>query len=122
MLTALLDRLETQEKQIIGLQYGAHNAPIENPGAGTADFGEMATLIMACDLIISVDTSVAHLAGALGKSVWTLLPYAPDWRWGFTGQETPWYPTMRLFRQSEPGNWDSAFNAIATALKGHSFD
>ena len=119
--TALLDRLETHEIQIIGLQYGAHDAPIENPGAGAADFGELATIIMACDLIISVDTSVAHLAGALGKSVWTLLPYAPDWRWGLTGQETPWYPTMRLFRQSEPGNWDSAFDALATALKQHSF-
>ena len=81
----------------------------------------MATLIMACDLVISVDTSVAHLAGALGKSVWTLLPFAPDWRWGLTGQETPWYPTMRLFRQSEPGNWDSAFDALETALKRHSF-
>ena len=119
--TALLDRLKTQEKHVIGLQYGAHDAPIENPGAGTANFGEMATLIMACDLVISVDTSVAHLAGALGKSVWTLLPYAPDWRWGLNSQETPWYPTMRLFRQSEPGNWDSVFVALDTAFKRYSF-
>jgi ADP-heptose:LPS heptosyltransferase len=59
------------------------------------------------DLIISVDTAAAHLAGALGRPTWTLLPFVADWRWGLEGEMTPWYPTMRLFRQAEAGAWSS---------------
>ena len=118
---ALLDHLAEFDCHVIGLQYGEQNAPIENPGAGVADFGEMAGLVMACDLVISVDTSVAHLAGALGKPVWTILPYAPDWRWGLEQEDTPWYPTMRLFRQSAPGDWESTFDGVVAALRQHSF-
>ena len=66
------------------------------------DYGDVAILIDQLDLVISVDTSVAHVAGALGKPVWTLLSYVPDWRWWLDGETTPWYPTMRLFRQERP--------------------
>jgi hypothetical protein len=62
-------------------------------------------LLEQLDLIISVDTAVVHLAGALGKPVWVLLSYVPDWRWGLAGERTPWYPTMRLFRQTRAGEW-----------------
>ncbi|MDA8428600.1 MAG: tetratricopeptide repeat protein, partial [Geobacteraceae bacterium] len=71
-----------------------------------ADFADTAALIANLDLVISVDTAVAHLAGALGRPVWTLLPYVPDWRWLLERNDTPWYPTMRLFRQRAPGDWE----------------
>ena len=64
-----------------------------------ADFAETSALLSCLDLVISVDTSVAHLAGALGRPVWTLLPYTPDYRWLLDRDDSPWYPTMRLFRQ-----------------------
>jgi tetratricopeptide (TPR) repeat protein len=80
------------------------------------DFAETAALITNLDLVISVDTAVAHLSGALAKPVWTLLPYAPDWRWLLDRQDSPWYPTMRLFRQPRPGDWGSVMEAIAKAL------
>ena len=69
------------------------------------DFAETSALISCLDLVISVDTSVAHLAGALGRPVWTLLPYAPDYRWLLERDDSPWYPTMRLFRQTASRNW-----------------
>ena len=67
------------------------------------DFGDLAVIIDQLDLVISVDSSVAHMAGALGKTVWTLLSHRADWRWMLEGETTPWYPTMRLFRQTRPG-------------------
>ncbi|TWH47595.1 tetratricopeptide repeat protein [Sporomusa sp. KB1] len=81
-----------------------------------ADFADTAALIMNLDLVVSVDTAVVHLAGALGKPVWTLLPSACDWRWLLLRNDTPWYPTMRLFRQSTPGNWGSVMTAVAREL------
>jgi ADP-heptose:LPS heptosyltransferase len=72
---------------------------------------------MTClDLVISVDSMPAHLAGALGKPVWTLLPFAPDWRWMTVREDSPWYPRMRLFRQSRPGDWDGVVERVAEAL------
>jgi ADP-heptose:LPS heptosyltransferase len=76
------------------------------------DFSDTAGIIMNLDLIISVDTAVAHLAGAVGKPVWTLLPFAPDWRWMLNRDDSPWYPTMRLFRQPSPGDWKSVINHV----------
>jgi Flp pilus assembly protein TadD len=80
------------------------------------DFADTAALMAELDLIITVDTAVAHLAGALGRPVWTLLPLIPDWRWGLEGTDTPWYPTMQLFRQTTAGDWDSVVERVADAL------
>jgi Flp pilus assembly protein TadD/ADP-heptose:LPS heptosyltransferase len=76
------------------------------------DFEDTAALISYLDLVVTVDTAVAHLAGALGKPVFTLLPSAPDWRWLNSGDTTPWYPTMRLFRQTQPGSWKDPLNIL----------
>ncbi len=81
------------------------------------DFADAAACIQHLDLVISVDTSIAHLAGAMGKPVWTLLPFVPDWRWMLNREDTPWYPTMRLFRQTSPGDWESVINRVADELK-----
>jgi ADP-heptose:LPS heptosyltransferase len=85
--------------------------------AELADFAETAGLIENLDLVISVDTSVAHLAGAMGKRVWVMLPFAPDWRWLREREDSPWYPTMRLFRQARRGDWDEVFRRIAAELE-----
>ncbi|WP_421656471.1 tetratricopeptide repeat protein [Leptothermofonsia sp. ETS-13] len=81
------------------------------------DMADTATAIAQLDLVITVDTSIAHLAGALGKPVWTLLSYVPDWRWLLHREDTPWYPTMRLFRQNHPGDWPGVMNKVEQALK-----
>ncbi|MSO93926.1 MAG: glycosyltransferase family 41 protein [Rhodospirillales bacterium] len=82
------------------------------------DFAETAAAIANLDLVISVDTAVAHLAGALGRPVWTLVPYAPDWRWLVGRDDSPWYPTMRLFRQSTPRDWDGVIAHVRAAVAG----
>ena len=71
------------------------------------DFGETAALVSNLDLVITVDTAMGHLAGALGKPVWIMLPKASDWRWLLKRSDSPWYPTARLFRQETPGAWDA---------------
>jgi hypothetical protein len=81
------------------------------------DFSDTAALIDAMDLVISVDTSVAHLAGALGKETWILLPYVPDYRWMLEREDSPWYPTATLFRQSVMGEWGSVIDDISHLLK-----
>jgi hypothetical protein len=84
--------------------------------AELADYADTAALVANLDLVISVDSSVAHVAGAMGKRVWTLIPFNGDWRW-FSGREdSPWYPTMRLFRQERQGGWSGAINRVAEAL------
>jgi len=81
-----------------------------------SDFSHTAALIDALDAVISVDTSVAHLAGALGKPLYLLLPFAPDWRWGITGDGTPWYPTARLLRQRAIGDWRGVIGRLQGAV------
>ena len=81
------------------------------------DFADTAALVANLDLVIAVDTSVAHLAGAMGKPVWVLLPYAPDWRWLLEREDSPWYPTMRLFRQKSRGDWGEVIDRVAQALE-----
>jgi hypothetical protein len=77
----------------------------------------LASRMQRLDLIISADTYTAHLAGALGLPVWTLLPTTSDWRWMHDRTDSPWYPTMRLFRQSEPGDWDDVMGEVMQALR-----
>jgi len=81
------------------------------------DYLATASYVQQMNLLITVDTSVAHLAGALGIPTWTMLPFSPDWRWQTAGEQTPWYPTMRLFRQSRPGNWSEVVERVAQELK-----
>ena len=85
-------------------------------GAELQSFADTAALIEHLDLVISADTSVAHLAGALGRPVWIFLPYVPDWRWLVDREDSPWYPTARLFRQSQTREWDSVIEAMRRAL------
>jgi len=80
------------------------------------DFGDTAAVIANLDLVIAVDTAVVHLAGALGRPVWAMLAFAPDWRWLLDREDSPWYPSLRLFRQARPGDWDSVLLQIRQAL------
>jgi tetratricopeptide (TPR) repeat protein len=79
-------------------------------------FMDTAAVIQNLDLVITSDTAIAHLAGALGKIVWVALPSSPDWRWLYHREDSPWYPTMRLFRQPSPGDWQGVFHRMAEAL------
>jgi ADP-heptose:LPS heptosyltransferase len=81
------------------------------------DFADTAALVENLDLVISVDTSTAHLAGAMGKPVWLLNRFDTCWRWFLEREDSPWYPTMRIFRQPHPGDWDSVIRAVASALR-----
>jgi hypothetical protein len=92
------------------------SGPIDLTGHIT-DFADTAALLAELDLVVCVDTSIAHLAGAMSKPVWTLLPFVPDWRWGLEREDTPWYPTMRLFRQPKAGDWDSVIQRVAAELR-----
>lgn len=102
----------------VNLQAGglAGNLALPDLSAWMTDYAETAALIANLDLVVTVDTSVAHLAGALGKPVWILLPHAPDWRWLLGRSDSPWYPTARLFRQSAPGDWTSVLADVMRDL------
>jgi ADP-heptose:LPS heptosyltransferase len=80
------------------------------------DFADTAAVVSNLDLIISVDTAVVHLAGALGKPVWNLIHFAPDWRWLLNRDDSPWYPEMRLFRQTKSNDWTTVFKRVKEAL------
>lgn len=94
----------------------AKNLPVHNIGESFVDFADTAAAMANLDLIISVDTSVVHLAGALGRPSWTLLAYTPDWRWLRDREDSPWYPSMRLFRQPQRDDWTSVIDKVATEL------
>jgi tetratricopeptide (TPR) repeat protein len=85
-------------------------------GDALQDFSDTAAVLALCDLVIAVDTAPAHLAGALGRPLWVLVPFAPDWRWTLDGETTPWYPAARLFRQGSLGDWDAVIARVAAAL------
>lgn len=85
--------------------------------AHVSDFGDSAALVNALDLVISVDTATVHLAGALGKDCWAMIPFVPDWRWLLGSETTPWYDSVKLFRQPELKDWDSVLNRISEELK-----
>jgi hypothetical protein len=107
------------------LQKGEPAAQATSDGAGfnlidftdeLQNFDHTAALIQNLDLVISVDTSVAHLAGALGKPVWIMVPFSSDWRWMLGREDSPWYPSMRLFRQKAAGDWKDVVGRVTTAL------
>ena len=107
------------------VQKGPASAEAFNPPGGMKiinlanemnDFTDTAAIIVNLDLVISVDTAVAHLAGAIGKPVWNLLPFAPEWRWQLNQADSPWYPGMRLFRQTQLNDWEGVFKQVKKAL------
>ena len=81
------------------------------------DFAGTAALIECLDLVISVDTSIAHLTGALGKPLWLMLPWAAEWRWLIARRDSPWYPSATLIRQPAEGDWDSTVAAVTEKLR-----
>ena len=85
----------------------AREPRIVHLGGELADFADTAAVLALADLVICVDTSVAHVAGALGRPAFVLLPFQPDWRWTLDRETSPWYPALRLFRQPAPGDWSS---------------
>ncbi|MBM4135623.1 MAG: tetratricopeptide repeat protein [Nitrospira sp.] len=126
LLTNFLSLAQLDEITFFSLQKGDAATQAKNPPHGMKlidytdginDFSDTAAFIENLDLVISADTAVVHLAGALGKPVWTLIPFSPDSRWLLNREDSPWYPTMRLFRQNSPGDWDGVFERVYIALK-----
>jgi hypothetical protein len=91
--------------------------PLTDWTAELNDFADTAGLIAGLDLVIAVDTSVAHLAAAMGKPVWMLIPFVPDWRWMLGREDSPWYPSVRLFRQEKLGDWQIPLARILEKLQ-----
>jgi tetratricopeptide (TPR) repeat protein len=118
--------LEIPGLQWFSLQVGPAAAQLAEPGIQEnirdlapllTDYAETAAAISQLDLVVTADTSVAHLAGSIGKPVWMLTPFAPDWRWLLERDDSPWYPSMRLFRQPVAGDWESVMQSVASALR-----
>ena len=112
--------------EFVSIQVGPASVQAASPPAGMIlhdvsdalnDFGDTAALMENLDLVISVCTSTAHLAGALGRPIWLLNRFDTDWRWFLDRTDSPWYPTMRIFRQPEPNDWTSVMDAVADALR-----
>ena len=113
--------------RFVGLQKGAAGAAppgldLLDLGPELEDFADTAAVLAQLDLLITVDTSVAHLAGALGRPAWVLLPFSPDWRWLLDREDSPWYPTLRLFRQTRLGDWAPVMAQVAAALAAWAAD
>jgi tetratricopeptide (TPR) repeat protein/glycosyltransferase involved in cell wall biosynthesis len=122
-LAHFLNLLNVPGTQFYSLQKGARSADlpqaaghIQDLSAQLSDFADTAAAIGQLDLVITVDTAVAHVAGAINRPVWVLLSFAPDWRWLQHRRDSPWYPTMRLFRQSAPGDWAGTIAQVKIAL------
>ena len=101
-------------------EYAPEDIPLPGPlldaSDGLGDFADTAALIACLDLVVTVDTAVAHLAGALGKPCWVMLPRGNDWRWLTGRSDSPWYPTARLYRQNDSREWASVVEAVAQDL------
>jgi tetratricopeptide (TPR) repeat protein len=112
--------------QLFSLQVGSASVDLQKAQAenvsmidwtqSLTDFSETAGLLANLDLILSIDTGTIHLAGAMGLPVWVLLPFSPDWRWMLQREDSPWYPSMKLYRQESLGDWDSVFNKVTKDL------
>ena len=125
-LDALAPLAQASGVRFFSLQKGPAAAQAKSPPAemelidftdSLNDFADTAALLANLDLVICVDTAVAHLAGAMGKKAWVLLPFAPDWRWMLDRNDSPWYPTFRLFRQPARGDWQTPINQIVEELR-----
>ena len=125
---ALAPLFEQPDIAFYSLQLGQNACDVTTAPAGAIlkdlstrirDFADTAAAIAGLDLVLSIDTGVAHLAGALGRPVWTMLSYGGDWRYLRDRADNPWYPTMRLFRQPEPGDWPALIAEVAKALRSH---
>jgi hypothetical protein len=124
---ALKPLTELKGVALVSLQMGearveldgyAGRAPLVDLGGEIGDFADTMAILHGLDRLVSVDTSVAHLAGAMGRPVSILLRYAPDWRWGLGRSDSAWYPTAELYRQAAPGRWDAPVAAVAARLGG----
>ena len=115
---ALAPLLASPGVDFVNLQVGtrAGEAGLPDLSAQLTDFAETAALIGTLDLVIAVDSAVAHLAGALAAPVWVMLAHVPDWRWRLHRNDSPWYASARLFRQDAPGDWDGPIQRVADAL------
>jgi ADP-heptose:LPS heptosyltransferase len=92
-------------------------APLISLGPELDNYLDTIAVLDQLDLIVTVDTSVGHLAGAMGRPVWIMLPFAPDWRWLLDRSDSPWYPTVRLFRQKVPKQWQQVMDEVVEALR-----
>ncbi len=124
-LAQFLTLADNPDVLVFSLQGGAPQKDIELLGAtglvhdvgrGIFDFAEAASVLTQLDLLISIDAPIAHLAGAMGLPAWVMLPHSADWRWMMQRPDSPWYPSLRLFRQSEPGDWGPVMSQIRTSL------
>jgi hypothetical protein len=111
-----LQKGQPAESELVELMSTNWNGPQLIDFTAGSDMADIAALIQNLDLIISVDTSIAHLAGALGKPVWILIRFDTDWRWLLDGSASPWYPTARLYRQARPGDWDGVIHNVVRDL------
>jgi ADP-heptose:LPS heptosyltransferase len=122
-LAHFVDMLSDPRLTAVSLQKGGAEKELEryphiqNLAGQINDFYDTAVLLQDIDLVISVDTSVVHLAAGLGRPVWVLVPFAPDWRWGLSAPYSPWYPDVRIFRQLAPNDWASVAINVKRALR-----
>jgi tetratricopeptide (TPR) repeat protein len=112
--TALVSLQKGPGQAQIGSYWG--QAPLINLGPEIRDYADTMAILDNLDLVVTVDTSIGHLTGAMGRPAWIMLPFAPDWRWLLERSDSPWYPSVRLFRQPAPGRWDPVVAAIAEEL------
>ena len=108
----------TPELVAPAVEAALERAGVLRPDRHIVDFADTAGLLANLDLVVSVDTSIVHLAGALGLPAWVMLAFAPDWRWGMSGEDCPWYSSLRLLRQDQPADWSGVLARLRDELAG----